>query len=112
MIKEIKITKLASVALLASSLIVGCSVGEMGEGSAAIKAISAAKSENSTAKSVGYEWRDTGKMIKAAEKAAISGDTAKAVKLANSAKEQATAAIAQSKSEAARFNSNHGTSSL
>jgi len=44
---------------------------------------------------VGYEWRDTGKMLKRAKKAAEGGDMAKAMKLVAKAHEQAEDAVAQ-----------------
>ena len=44
---------------------------------------------------VGYEWRDTGKMIKKAEEAAAKGDNDAAVKLARKAEEQSKDAYAQ-----------------
>lgn len=83
-----------------------------GPNAAAKNAIYSAKIKNARASRVGYEWRDTGKMIAAAEKAAENGDNEKAVKLANAARDQATAAIAQSQSEADRFDSNHGAITL
>ncbi len=49
---------------------------------------SEAKAAQKKAASVGGEWRDTGKILKQADKAAAAGDTAKAVKLANKAKKQ------------------------
>ena len=52
---------------------------------AAIAAANAAKKEASL---VGGEWRDTGKIIKKAEKAAASGDYESAIKLANKAESQ------------------------
>lgn len=62
-------------------------------------AIEAAKKANKAAKAVGYEWRDTGKMIKKAEKLAKAGKTAEAVKLANTAKQQGELAQDQYKRE-------------
>lgn len=51
--------------------------------------IKAAVSENRKAKRVGFEWRDTAKMIKKAKKLAKAGKIAAAIKLANAAKRQA-----------------------
>lgn len=62
-------------------------------------AIMAAKHETKRAGAKGYEWRDTGKMIKKAEKAAKEGDFNKAVKLANKAKNQSTNALAQAEAQ-------------
>ena len=70
---------------------------------AAKDAIAAAKKANKDAKAVGYEWRDTGKLIKKAEKALADEDYAKAIKLANKAKRQAESAIAQERSERGRL---------
>jgi hypothetical protein len=59
-------------------------------------AISSAKAENKKAKSVGFEWRDTGKMIKQAAK--VGG--AKGIALANKAKAQAIDAQKQAVEQA------------
>jgi len=64
------------------------------------KAIDGAKTAYNEAVSTGFAWRDTGKMIKAAEKAAADGDEEKALDLAAKAKAQAEAAIAQAAREA------------
>ena len=63
-------------------------------------AIAAATAENKKAKKVGFEWRDTGKMLKEAAKLAKSGATAKAVAMANKAKAQAINAQQQAKDQA------------
>ena len=46
-------------------------------------AINAAKTAQKEAASLGFEWRDTGKIIKKAEAAAKDGKDKKAIKLAN-----------------------------
>lgn len=51
------------------------------------------------ASSAGAEWRDTGKFIKEADKAADTGDYAAATKLANKAKTQAELGYAQSQAQ-------------
>ena len=61
----------------------------------ATAAITAAKTANSQAKKVNYEWRDTGKIIKKAQKAQKEGNYEMAVKLANKAKRQAENAYKQ-----------------
>lgn len=61
-------------------------------------ALSAAKELTGKATEKSAEWRDTGKLLKTAEKAASEGDFAKAIKLANTAKMQAEAALQQSDS--------------
>ena len=60
------------------------------------KAIAAAEAARSKAAAVGYEWRDTGKLIDAAKKAQAAKDNAKAVKLAKQAQRQAENALKQS----------------
>ncbi len=58
-------------------------------------AIAAAKAANKKAASVGYEWRDAGKMIKKAEALAKKGELEKAMKLAEMAKFQGEMAYKQ-----------------
>ena len=94
--------RLISVAFLSLGLMAGCATTEEG-GSSAEQAIADAKAANKRAKAVGYEWRDTGKMIKKAEKALEAGNDAEAIKQANKAKKQAEDAVAQQKSENDRY---------
>ena len=63
-------------------------------------AVVAAKASLKTAKKAHFEWRDSGKMLKKADKAAKKGDFATATKLANKAKRQGVMALAQSKDQA------------
>jgi len=65
----------------------------------ASSAIMAAEHEQSRANKAGYEWRDTGKMIKKAKAAMKDGDFDKAIKLANKAKRQSTSALAQAEEQ-------------
>jgi nucleoid-associated protein YgaU len=106
--------RLFSVALLSLGLITGCaSTDETSDSSAAEQAISDAKAANAEAKAVNYEWRDTGKIIKQAEKKLAAGDDEGAIKLANKAKAQAVTAVAQSEYENKKFlNANADTSSV
>jgi len=67
-------------------------------------AMSAASAENKKAKKADFEWRDTGKMIKAAGKAG----GAKCLALAAAAKEQALDAQQQAKDQANAGPQNHG----
>lgn len=125
MTKKPEFLKLVTVAVMATGLLAGCSSdgdtettdpaveqAEMkNEASAAAKnAIYSAKIKNARAKSAGYEWRDTAKMIEEAEKAAANGDNEKAIELANAARDQALAAIEQAEAEAAHFDKEHGDS--
>ncbi|MCG6887172.1 MAG: hypothetical protein LJE74_08185 [Proteobacteria bacterium] len=66
----------------------------------AIGAITAAEHQTARAKNVGYEWRDTGKLIKKAQEALKNGQYDEAVKLANEAKQQSTLAIQQQQQQA------------
>lgn len=83
-----KITVFAATLALAASFNVAA-------GSNVAQAIADAKAANKKAKSVGYEWRDTGKIIKKAEAAAKKGDTDKALSLAHAAQTQAVNAYHQ-----------------
>jgi nucleoid-associated protein YgaU len=123
MTKKPEFLKLVSVAIMASGLLVGCAtdgtsetttevVQEAGASAAAKNAIYAAKIKNAHAKRLGYEWRDTSKLIEAAEKAAAKGDNDKAIELANKARDQAIAAIAQAEAEAARYAKDKGASDM
>ena len=64
-----------------------------------VAAIAAAKDAQKQAKSVGGEWRDTGKMIKKAEKLLKDGDADKAAKLAEAAEAQGMMAYIQATSQ-------------
>ncbi len=63
-------------------------------------ALTDAKLALNNAKKVKFLWRDSGKILKKADKAAKSGDFAKATKLANKAKRQGELALLQSKEQA------------
>jgi hypothetical protein len=63
-------------------------------------AMDEAKAAKKKAASVGGEWRDTGKFLKKAEKAAASGDCKKANKLIAKVKFQAEAGHKQALAEA------------
>lgn len=62
--------------------------------------IAVASAENKKAKKVGFEWRDTGKMIKKAEKLNAKGKSKDSIALAKKAKEQALNAQQQAKDQA------------
>ncbi len=96
--------RLLSVALLSLGLITGCaSTDEASDSTSAEQAIADAKAANAEAKAVNYEWRDTGKIIKKAEKKLAAGDDEGAIKLANKAKAQAVTAVAQAEVENKKF---------
>ncbi len=97
--------RLFSIAILSVGLITGCATTseETAAQSPAAQAITAAKAETATAKGLHYEWRDTGKIIKKAEKALAAGDEAKALKLANQALAQSRNAVQQAKHEDKKY---------
>ena len=92
-----------TAAILSLGLMAGCATTGDDPASIAEQAIADAKAANADAKALGYEWRDTGKMIKDAEKALADGDAEKATSLANAAKKQALDAQAQKASEDKRL---------
>ena len=61
----------------------------------ATAAIGAAEKARKAADKVGYEWRDTAKLIKQARAAAKKKNYTQAIKLANEAKKQGDNALAQ-----------------
>ena len=105
--------RLFSVALLSLGLITGCaSTDEADDSPSAAEAIAEAKVVNAEAKSLGYEWRDTGKIIKQAEAKLAAGDEAGALALANKAIKQANTAIAQADYENKKFLNENAVSSV
>ncbi len=62
-----------------------------------------AKAATAEARSLGFEWRDTGKMLKKAASAAAKGEFDTAIKLANTAKAQSDAAVAQAHTQAKQW---------
>lgn len=64
------------------------------------QSVKEATTEIDKAKAAGYEWRDSRKILKQAEKAEKAGDHEKALKLANKAKQQGIIAVAQAKQQA------------
>ncbi len=60
----------------------------------------AAEAKRKEAAAVGYEWRDTGKMLKKAKEEAEAGNTEAAMKLVAKAHEESEDAIAQQAREA------------
>jgi len=96
-----KIKHLAIV-LLTLSMAIGCASQQKQDTppasagpSASSVAIANAKAAMKKASSLGYLWRDTGKILKKAEAAAAKGDEDAAVKLANEARTQAEMAVKQ-----------------
>jgi len=109
-----KTIKFAGLTALVMSVAVGCAStqNEGGGGdsgpSAAEKACAAADAARKKAKSVGGEWRDTGKTIKKARKAMKAGDDAKAIKLCNKARKEGELGYEQALREQALFDQKNG----
>jgi hypothetical protein len=97
--------KIALAALIGSMTIAGTAMAADKAGAEA--AISAAKAAQKAADSVGGEWRDTGKIIKAAEKAAADGNYGEAEKLAKKAEAQGKLGKEQALSQAGVGNSKY-----
>ncbi len=99
--KKPQTAKLLAILLLTTGLSVGCSAQpeKPSMSPEAASAIKSAHDANKKAKAVGYEWRDTGKLLKKAEAAAKKGDNESAIKMANKAKSEAMMAVKQQQME-------------
>jgi hypothetical protein len=105
--KPKKFLKLVAIAAVTASFAVGCATESetmettmveeecMGATAEVKNAIYAAKLKNARARNLGFEWRDTAKLIESAQKAADECDNVRAKALADEAEQQASAAIAQ-----------------
>lgn len=71
------------------------------------QAISSAEAAQKESAKVGYEWRDTAKIINKARKLAAEGKSDQAISLANKAQQQGRDAYRQYQTETARYNENH-----
>jgi len=112
--KSSDLLKIAAIAVFTTGFAVGCASGGSEETAPAevveeeckgatpeVKnAIYAAKLKNARARNLGYEWRDTAKIIQEAEKAAEDCENVRAKILADKAEQQASDAIAQHDAEA------------
>ncbi len=97
MLKKLSVLAAASVFLISTNVLAGATKAH------ADKAIEKATMANSAAKKVGYEWRDTGKMIKSAKKMVGKKDYSAAIAQAKTAEAQGHNALAQYHSESKRF---------
>lgn len=83
---------------MSSVVLTGCSTAKSsalsGSGEAT-QAIAAAKKAQKATQAVGFEWRDTGKMIKKAESLAKKGKDKEAIKIANTVVMQSKVALKQ-----------------
>ena len=86
-----KISTLGIASILSSCLLAAPLV----QASSFESAVTEAKIELDKAKAVNYEWRDSRKLLKKAEKLNKEGKTDKAIKLVNKAKMQGKLAVAQ-----------------
>ena len=107
--KSTELLKVAAIAVFTAGFAVGCASGGSEETMATEEtmeecqgatpevknAIYAAKLKNARARNLGYEWRDTAKIIQEAEKAAEDCENVRAKILADKAEQQAADAIAQ-----------------
>ena len=91
--------RLFAAAVLSLGLLAGCATTGDDAASAAEQAIADAKAANAEVAAMGFEWRDTGEIIKQAEKALADGDNEKALDLANQALAQANDALRQAEAE-------------
>ncbi|MCB1803288.1 MAG: SoxXA-binding protein [Gammaproteobacteria bacterium] len=80
------IKKIALAAVVGGMLLSGAALAA--DKAAAEAAIAAAKAAQKAASAVNGEWRDTGKIIAEAEKAAAEGNFGSAMSLANKAESQ------------------------
>jgi hypothetical protein len=98
--------KISAIAVITAGFAVGCASTEeqmeepmadecMGATPEVKNAIYAAKLKNARARNLGFEWRETAKLIEAAEKAAEECDNDRAKILADKAEQEASDAIAQ-----------------
>ena len=92
---------LAAAALI--GLLAGCATTGDDKAATAEQAISDAKAANAEAAALGFEWRDTGSLIKDAQAAFDAGDFDKALALANQALAQAEDAKRQAAAENQKF---------
>lgn len=92
-----KIYTLTASAALCSLLLSSPAISIAGNFDQVVKQ---ATTEIDKAKSAGYEWRDSRKILKQAQKAEKAGEHEKALKLANKAKQQGIIAVAQAEQQA------------
>ena len=95
--------RLFAAAALSLGLLAGCATTGDDAADAAARAIADAKAANAEVAALGYEWRDTGAIIKEAEQALADGDNEKALELANKALAQAEDAKRQAAAENQKF---------
>ena len=97
------IARLFAAAALSLGLLAGCATTGDDTASAAEQAIADARAANAEVAALGFEWRDTGKMIDQAQEALDAGDAEKALALANQALAQAEDAKRQAAAENQKF---------
>lgn len=87
------------VVVMGASLLVACAGNTVPDEKSFNASYEAADAARKKAASMNYEWRDTGKILKQAKKAADKGDYQTAEKLANKARMQGEMAVAQAKEQ-------------
>ena len=92
-----KITKLGLISIVSACLLTPLA----GHANDFDNAVKQASSEIDKAKAMNYEWRDSRKLLKQAEKLNKEGKTEKAMKLVKEAKMQGQLAVAQAELQSA-----------
>jgi len=99
--KKLLLTTLTVFAFSAQAdFLPSCHNWNTGSSDTVASAIASATAENSKAKKVGFEWRDTGKMIKEATKLSATPCSTSALAMANKAEAQAIDAQKQAVEQA------------
>jgi hypothetical protein len=94
-----KLRKITTV-LTFSAILIAPAIATASNTSEFNQAVKDATAAIDKAAAVNYEWRDSRKILKKAEKAEKAGDHKKAMSLANKAKQQGIIAVAQAKEQA------------
>lgn len=97
-----KLRLMTQAAGLAAALTLGVTAANAAD---FVAAWDAAEAKRNRASAVGYEWRDTKKLLKKARKEAESGDMEKAMNLVATADEQSEDALAQQARESEAWKS-------
>ncbi len=88
--------------MIMTSIIAACLFSPLlAQASSYEKAVSDATASIDKAKAVNYEWRDSRKLLKKADKLNQAGNTEQAIKLLKKAEAQGELAVAQAKQQAA-----------
>ena len=94
--------RLLATAVVAAAFMAGapCATASEADDAEAFKAAyEAGKAARKAAAAVGFEWRDTKKMLRQANKLAEKGEYRKAIELANKARRQGEHGVAQAREQ-------------